>query len=204
MANATGITYVYPHQILERFFADAPLTQDACNNIILSTCQKLYLNDDSESSLSLDPGDGNFQGAFSYTVKVSIGDRTLIAQFRKQHASVDRKLVETVHEIYGDFVPRMTFHDNFPMQLTFSPYAGVSFAIQEQGYGLRERRVAVRDYAQFIARGLVHSRPYQNELNGQIQQRLVNIASWSWDESLRRRIEVIAEASGTTSRLEIY
>ena len=203
MANAAGITYVYPHQILERFFADAPLTQDACNNIIRSTCQRLYLNGDSESTLSLDPGDGNFQGAFSYTVKVSIGDRTLIAQFRKPHASIDRQLAETVHEIYGDFVPRMTFHDNLPMQLTFSPYAGVSFAIQEQGYGLQERRVAVRDYAQFIARGLVHSRPCQEESISQIQQRLLDIASWSWDESLRRRIKAIAEASGLTPRLEI-
>jgi hypothetical protein len=130
--------------------------------------------------------------------------KSLIAQFRKPHASVDRQLMETVHEIYGDFVPRMTFHhDNLLMQLTFSPYAGVSFAIQEQGYGLQERRVAVRDYAQFIARGLVHSRPCQEELKGQIQQRLRDIASWSWDERLKHRMQAISKASGTTPRLEI-
>jgi len=202
MANVTGITYVYPHEVLPRFFADAPLTQDACNDLILSTCRKQYLNDDSESTLSLDPVDGNFQGAFSYTVKVSIGYRTLVAQFRKPKHTVDRQLIETVHEIYGDLVPRITFHDDLPMQLTFSPYAGVAFAIQELSYGLHERRVAVCDYAQFIARGLVHSRPCQDELTGQIQQRLLEIASWDWGNSLRRRIEAIAEASCATPPIE--
>jgi len=189
MANVTGITYVYPHQVLERFFADVPLSQDDCNDIILSTCQKLYLNGDSESTLSLDPVNGNSQGAFSYTVEVSIGDRTLVAQFRKPKDAVDRQLIETVQEIYGDFVPRMTFHDvddlQVPMQLTFSPYAGVAFALQDQNYGFRERRVAVRDYARFIASGWVHSRPCQDKLTGEIQQRLLDIASWDWDESFK-------------------
>jgi hypothetical protein len=98
MADATGITYVYPHQILERFFADAPLTQDACNNLVRSTCRKLYLNGDSESSLSLDPGDGNFQGAFSYTVKVSIGDRTL----KVSYCSISETSCLSRPPAYGD------------------------------------------------------------------------------------------------------
>jgi hypothetical protein len=198
--SATGITYVYPQEVLPRFFADAPLSQSACDNIILSICKGAY-PDASTNEPVLEPGGGNFQGAFSYSVKVTIGSKIYVAQFRKPDLQLDREIVKAAQEIYGNFVPKMTFYENFPMQVTFSPYGGVTYALQEHKYGIEERRVAVVDYAKFVARGLSHSKAPEEEVIGKIRARVLDIASWQWggQSSLALKIKRVKDKLGINS-----
>jgi hypothetical protein len=202
--STTGITYVYPDTVLPRFFADAPLTQDACNNIIVTICHWTAWPEKYKCQPVLEPGDGNFQGALSYSVKVTFRDDIFVAQFRKPDFYLRRDLIETAREIYGDWVPKMTFHGGFPMQITFSPYAGVTYALQKDKYGNEERRVAVVDYAKFVSRGVFHSNPPQEEVTRKIQARILDIATWKWDESLALKIRKVAESLGKTDQMRDY
>ena len=90
--------------------------------------------------------------------------------------------METAYECYGDWVPRTKIYDFKDWQISFSPYAGLSYALQQKAYTYDERANVVRDYATFVAWGCFKARePDPCEVQD-IQQKLATWATWELNE----------------------
>ena len=169
---------LYSETCIAEFFAGSLLSADEVHNLILDLLVKDFPSSEGIPKIHVDAEQGNFQGSASYVVLVSSGENQLVAQYRKHNHRLDSQVMETAYECYGDWVPRAKIYDSKDWQISFSPYAGLSYALQQNSYTYDERANAVRDYATFAAQSCFKARePDPCEVQD-IRQKLATWATW--------------------------
>jgi hypothetical protein len=83
------VNFVHPGQHIPRFFEEAPISRDECDQLFIDTITRDFLSwrFDGDASpidsndVKFEPGADNYQGCFSYTTIISAGSRRIVAQF---------------------------------------------------------------------------------------------------------------------------
>jgi len=202
-----AVVFVYPDQQIPRYFKESPLTQAECNEKILALFLKEFrlkfapdLSDDKiRSTISLDQGQGSFQGCFSYTVVIRSGDIQMVAQYRKPGDRVDPLILDEAVACYGHWVPKPKFYEDAEGQLSLAPYAGASYARQSREYSFQQKLNSVHDFARFCASGCFHSKEPSLVVVQTIQDQLEIWAAWKLNDQISAVIREVCARSGILS-----
>ena len=199
------LVLVYPDQIIPRFFAQSPLTQEECNEKIL----EIFVEDlrstfgaagsaaELKSTITLDHVGGTFQGGGSYTVIIrSCGHMPMVGQYRKPDGRTDPVVLKDAVASYKNWVPESKVYELEEGQITLSPYLGTSFALQCLEYSLEQKLNSIGDFARFIASGLINSRESSQLALKEIHDSLSTWRSWNLSQSISAVIDKICASLG--------
>jgi len=191
---------IYPHQILERFFASSTCTQNECNAKLHDYCRSQNL-----TNVTLDC-DQNRQGMSSYTVFVDATNDTnqptkLVAQFRKPGEELEAEKMAFARSSYGERFVLETFimnNSSFPWQLSITAYGGEYMPHRKQNYEAHHLRTAVEDLAEFLTASYSHPQPRKGETDKLISQ-LGVWSTWKISPVVDSIVKTLLENSGITS-----
>lgn len=201
-----SLVLVYPDQKIPRFFAQSPLTQQECNEKILqifvedfhSTFEAAPSSAEMKSTVTLDHVGGAFQGGGSYTVIIrSRGHMPMVGQYRKPGGCIDPVVLKDAVACYKNWVPEARFYELEEGQVTISPYAGTSFALQRLEYSLEQKLNSIGDFARFIACGWYNSRDSSQLVLNEIHHRLSIWRNWNLSDRISAVIDDVCANLGT-------
>jgi hypothetical protein len=178
---------LYNDTVIAQYFADSPHSEQEVRDLIVDLLERQTSPAPASSEITkihLDPAQGSFQGSASYGVTLTCGEKRLVAQYRKHPYCLHPHTIELACECYPDWAPRLEIHDYENYQISFSPYLGLSFAVQARDYAYAQRANAVYDYAKFVAQGCFKAREPDTLEVRQIQQKLALWASWELGDKI--------------------
>jgi hypothetical protein len=193
-----SVNFVYPDQQIPLYFKQSPLTQVECNEKILnifleefcSTFDKGLSDSEIRPSIFIDHGEGSFQGCYSYTVSIRSGPLHMIGQYRKASDRIDPHIIENAVAGYKHWVLVQKFFEDPEWQITISPYAGVSYARQDQQYSFEHKLNSITDFGRFIALGCFAAQDSSPVALQHIYERLSMWANWSLSEKISTVIKI--------------
>lgn len=190
---------LYNDTRIAQYFSDSPLSEKEVRELILDLLERHTSAAPPSSEITkihLDPAQGKLQGSASYVVTLTWGEKRLVAQYRKHIHRLDPPIISMACECYPDWVPRPEIYDYESYQISFSPYVGLSFAVQQRHYTYDQRTNAVYDYAKFVGQGCFKAREPDTLEVQQIQHKLALWATWKLGAKISPIVKYANENSG--------